>query len=58
MYSLKWEEDDDGDIDENEQGRRSPAHCVELASRRTFTEIFGDTRTERSEIKQQLPSEW
>ena len=58
MYSLKWEEDDDGDIDENEQGRQSPAHCVELASRRTFTEIFGDTQTERSEIKQQLPSEW
>ena len=56
MYSLKWEDDDDDDVDENEQGRQSPVHCVELASRRAFTEIFGDT--ERSEIKQQLPSEW
>jgi hypothetical protein len=48
MYSLIW--DDDDDMDESEQERQSSAHQVELASKRAFTEIFGDTG--KSEIKQ------
>ena len=48
LYSLKW--DDDDDMDESEQERRSPVHQVELASKRAFTEIFGDN--ERGEIRQ------
>ena len=46
MYSLKWDDDDDDDVDESEQGRQSPAHRVELASQRAFTEIFGDAESE------------
>lgn len=49
LYSLKWDDGEDKDAG-SEQGRQSPAHHVELTSKRAFTEIFGDAGT--SEIKQ------
>ena len=48
LYSLKW--DDDDGVNESEEEKQTPAHTVELTSKRAFTEIFGDTG--RGEIKQ------
>ena len=42
-------------MDESEQERQSPAHHVELTSKKAFTEIFGDTG--KSETRQLLSIE-